>query len=49
MMLNYSQINPFSPSLDYEFKLYCKNIATRDFGEGMRSFKEKRDPKFIGR
>jgi enoyl-CoA hydratase/carnithine racemase len=49
MMLNYSQINTFSPSLDYEFKLYCKNIATRDFGEGMRSFIEKRDPKFIGK
>ena len=49
MMLNYSQINLLSPSLDYEFKLYCKNIATRDFGEGMRSFIEKRDPKFIGR
>ena len=41
MMLNYSQINPFSPSLDYEFRLYCKNIATCDFGEGMRSFMEK--------
>jgi enoyl-CoA hydratase/carnithine racemase len=49
MMLNFSQINPFSPSLDYEFKLYCKNIATRDFGEGMRSFMEKRNPNFIGR
>lgn len=48
-MLNYSLRNDLFPSLKHEFKLYCKNIATRDFGEGMKSFKEKRDPKFIGR
>ena len=48
MMLNYSQVNPFFPSLNYEFKLYCKNIATHDFGEGLRSFKEKRESNFIG-
>jgi 2-(1,2-epoxy-1,2-dihydrophenyl)acetyl-CoA isomerase len=49
MMMNYSQVNSFFPSLNYEFKLYCKNIATHDFGEGLRSFKEKREPNFIGR
>ena len=49
MMLNYSQVNSFFPSLNYEFTLYCKNIATHDFGEGLRSFKEKRESKFIGR
>ncbi|MBD3212636.1 MAG: hypothetical protein GF311_08505 [Candidatus Lokiarchaeota archaeon] len=48
-MLNYSLRNDFFPSLKHEFKLYCKNIATKDFGEGMKSFQEKRDPKFIGR
>jgi len=48
-MLNYSLRNDLFPSLKHEFKLYCKNIATKDFGEGMKSFKEKRDPKFIGR
>ena len=49
MMLNYSQINEFIPSLQNEFKLYCRNIATSDFGEGMYSFMKKREPKFIGR
>lgn len=48
-MLNFSQINELFPSLQYEFKLYCKNIATYDFGEGMNSFKKKREPKFKGR
>ncbi len=48
-MLNYSQNNELFPSLQHEFKLYCKNIATKDFGEGMYSFKKKRDPKYIGR
>jgi enoyl-CoA hydratase/carnithine racemase len=48
-MLNYSLRNDFFPSLQNEFKLYCKNIASKDFGEGMKSFQEKRDPKFIGR
>ncbi len=48
-MLNYSQFNEFVPSLQYEFKLYSKSIKTQDHGEGVRSFKEKRQPKFIGR
>ncbi|MFW9950705.1 MAG: enoyl-CoA hydratase/isomerase family protein [Candidatus Thorarchaeota archaeon] len=48
-MLNYSQKNDLFPSLMNEFKLYCKNIATYDFGEGMRSFREKRDPKYKGK
>lgn len=49
MMLNYSLTNEFFPSLQHEFKLYCKNIASRDFGEGMRSFQEKRKPNFKGK
>ncbi len=49
MMLNYSQHNELFPSLQNEFKLYCKNIATKDFGEGMYSFKKKREPRFIGK
>jgi len=48
-MLNYSQFNELFPSLQYEFKLYLKNIRTYDFGEGMKSFIQKRDPKFKGR
>ena len=48
-MLNYSLYNELSPSLQNEFKLYCKNIRTYDFGEGMQSFIKKRDPKFKGR
>ena len=47
-MLNFSQFNEMIPSLHYEFKLYCKNVRTKDFGEGMKSFLKKRDPKFIG-
>ena len=48
-MLNYSQLNELFPSLQYEFKLYLKNIRTYDFGEGMKSFIQKRDHKFKGR
>ncbi len=48
-MLNFSQYNELFPSLQNEFRLYCKNIRTKDFGEGMKSFMKKRDPKFIGR
>lgn len=48
-MLNYSQYNGLIPSLQNEFRLYCKNIRTSDFGEGMKSFSQKRDPKFKGR
>jgi 2-(1,2-epoxy-1,2-dihydrophenyl)acetyl-CoA isomerase len=48
-MLNYSQYNELFPSLNHEFKLYCKNIASYDFGEGMKSFKQKRKPKFKGK
>jgi enoyl-CoA hydratase/carnithine racemase len=48
-MLNFSMKNDFFPSLKNEFKLYCKNIASKDFGEGMKSFYDKREPKFIGR
>jgi len=47
-MLNFSQFNEMIPSLHHEFKLYCKNIRTKDFGEGMKSFLKKRDPKYIG-
>ncbi len=48
-MLNYSQFNEFVPSLQYEFKLYLKNTSTQDHVEGVRSFIEKRQPKFIGK
>ncbi|MFW9998623.1 MAG: enoyl-CoA hydratase/isomerase family protein [Candidatus Hodarchaeota archaeon] len=48
-MLNFSQFNELFPSLQNEFRLYCKNIRTYDFGEGMKSFMKKRDPKFKGR
>lgn len=48
-MLNFSQFNELFPSLQNEFRLYCKNIRTYDFGEGMKSFLKKRDPKFKGR
>ncbi len=48
-MLNFSQNNELFPSLKHEFKLYCKNIASYDFGEGMKSFKQKREPKFKGK
>jgi 2-(1,2-epoxy-1,2-dihydrophenyl)acetyl-CoA isomerase len=48
-MLNFSQINELFPSLQNEFRLYCKNIRTYDFGEGMKSFERKKDPKFKGR
>ena len=48
-MLNYSQYNELFPSLQNEFRLYLKNIRTHDFGEGMKSFLKKRDPKFLGK
>jgi 2-(1,2-epoxy-1,2-dihydrophenyl)acetyl-CoA isomerase len=48
-MLNFSQYNELFPSLKHEFRLYCKNIASYDFGEGMKSFKQKREPKFKGK
>lgn len=48
-MLNFSQYNELFPSLQNEFRLYCKNIRTYDFGEGMKSFMKKREPKFKGR
>jgi 2-(1,2-epoxy-1,2-dihydrophenyl)acetyl-CoA isomerase len=48
-MLNFSQFNELFPSLHNEFKLYCKNIRTYDFGEGMKSFMKKREPRFKGR
>jgi 2-(1,2-epoxy-1,2-dihydrophenyl)acetyl-CoA isomerase len=48
-MLNFSQFNELFPSLHNEFRLYCKNIRTYDFGQGMKSFSQKRDPKFKGR
>ncbi|MFW9827084.1 MAG: enoyl-CoA hydratase/isomerase family protein [Candidatus Thorarchaeota archaeon] len=48
-MLNFSQTNELFPSLQNEFRLYCKNIRTYDFGEGMKSFEKKKDPKFKGR
>jgi len=48
-MLNYSEYHELFPSLQHEFKLYVKNIRTKDFAEGMKSFIKKRVPKYIGR
>ncbi|MFX0059319.1 MAG: hypothetical protein ACFE85_10505 [Candidatus Hodarchaeota archaeon] len=48
-MLNYSQYNELVPVLTNEFKLYCKNITTSDFGKRMKSFQEKRKPLFKGK
>ncbi|MFX1339193.1 MAG: enoyl-CoA hydratase/isomerase family protein [Promethearchaeota archaeon] len=48
-MLNFSQFNEMLPSLHNEFKLYCKNIRTKDFGVGMKSFLKTREPRFTGR
>ncbi|MBD3196602.1 MAG: hypothetical protein GF317_16220 [Candidatus Lokiarchaeota archaeon] len=48
-MINYSIRNELFPSLKNEFKLYCKNFATKDFREGVKSFLERREPKFIGK
>lgn len=48
-MLNYSQYHELFPSMLNEFSLYCKNIATKDFGIGMDSFRKKKEPKFTGR
>lgn len=48
-MLNFSQFNELFPSLQHEFRLYLKNIRTHDFGEGMKSFQKRREPKFTGR
>ena len=48
-MMNFSQFHELFPSLQNEFRLYCKNIRTYDFGEGMKSFMKKREPKFKGR
>jgi len=48
-MLDFSQFNELFPSLQNEFRLYCKNIRTFDFGEGMKSFMKKKEPNFKGR
>ncbi len=48
-MLNFSQVNDLVPSMQYEFKLYVRNMGTQDYGEGIASFKEKRKPIFKGK
>ncbi len=48
-MLNFSQFNELFTSLQHEFRLYCKNIRTYDFGEGMKSFMKRKEPTYKGR
>jgi 2-(1,2-epoxy-1,2-dihydrophenyl)acetyl-CoA isomerase len=48
-MLNFSEYNELFPSLEHEFKLFVENMKTEDFKEGMDSFLNKREPKYIGR
>ena len=40
-MLNFSLLNDLVPSMQHEFNLYVKNMGTRDYSEGIASFKEK--------
>ncbi|MFX0139165.1 MAG: enoyl-CoA hydratase/isomerase family protein [Candidatus Hodarchaeota archaeon] len=48
-MLNFSQFNELFPSLQYELDLYIRNMATYDHFEGVKSFLEKRAPKYKGK
>ncbi len=48
-MLNFSMFHNFFSSMQNEFDLYVKNMTTKDFGEGLKSFLEKRDPEFKGK
>lgn len=48
-MLNYSLKNDLLSSLQNEFNLFTENMKSYDFREGMKSFLEKRDPKFKGK
>jgi 2-(1,2-epoxy-1,2-dihydrophenyl)acetyl-CoA isomerase len=48
-MLNHSIMNDMLECLNYELKLYSKNFASHDFREGLKSFIEKRQPKYIGK
>ena len=48
-MLNFSLVNERFPSLQHELDLYIRNMATYDHFEGIKSFLEKRDPKFKGK
>ena len=48
-MINFSLKKELFPSLQNEFKLYVKNMRTDDHWEGVKSFLEKRNPKYEGR
>ncbi len=47
-MLNFSQVNDLFPSIQNELDLFIKNRVTNDSREGLKSFLEKRDPKYTG-
>jgi len=48
-MINYSYNNNLTSSLQNEFKLFSENMKTHDYGEGNKSFLEKREPIFKGK
>jgi 2-(1,2-epoxy-1,2-dihydrophenyl)acetyl-CoA isomerase len=47
--LNYSLVNDLAPSMQNEFNLTVRNMGTRDYSEGITSFREKRKAIFKGK